>query len=251
MNIQSLIASVFVVTLAQAAAPTHHVIAVEHVLAPIDGFDDNDMIQVVIDAQLPNACYNQGKAEYEIDQVNRTILVKQWAELSSTGLCANPAELPEDLRAAIPFSTELNIGQLEKGAYKIVFQGRDGKRIRNLNVKEAPTSTVDSLRYATVINAFVNDYVMAHESKIEIRLTLQVNSSCSLVSDTSEILVQDGVIIVLPEIIKEQSTLCLPVSRPTYKVFTIPNPGPGRFLLHVRSLGGTAKNKLFTVIVTR
>jgi len=253
MRITKLIASTLFLSTLAFATETTQVVEIKNnaVFAPTQGYDDNDLVQVVVDSYLPNACYKQGKTDFSLNAETKTIRIRQYAELSLTGVCAEQDKLPEELKVSIPFSVELNVGQLKAGNWAIEFETSNGVSQRKLLVDVAPTTTVDSLRYATVINAFVNDFVSASQNKIEIRLTIQLNSSCSLVSDNSKIIVQDNVVVILPEVVKDPNVLCLPVSRPAYKIFEFNNPGVGRYLLHARSLGGIAKNKLFTVSATR
>ena len=37
------------------------------VFAPSLGYDDNDLVQVVVDGVMPNACYQQGRSEVKVD----------------------------------------------------------------------------------------------------------------------------------------------------------------------------------------
>jgi len=206
------------------------------------GFDDNDNVQAVIEGLLPNACYTTTQTEVERALDKGQIRLRQTAHRNERGACAPGGVLPPDLQAPVPYVVEVNLGHLDRGEYTLLY-GAVGQR--SFLVAEAPTSSTDDLRYATITNAFADDVVSENDSTFEVRITGQLNSSCAVLSDAKVILERDVVIVLLG--IEKQDDYCLPANKPFYKVLNVRTPTPGRYLLHVRSLAGQAKNKLFTV----
>lgn len=227
--------------------PTQKVeIGVQNVMAPAVGFDDNDLVQLVVDARLPNACFQQGTTEVTVDEKTKTIVVRQFALRSMDGVCGQNGELPDELKVSIPFMSEVSVGQLSKGEYQIQFLGVDSSKTRKLNVDQAPTTTVDSLNYATVTNAFVQDVLDAKEAKMKVTISGILNSSCTRVSDVVYASWVEDVLVILPQV-KVEGIYCIPQTRFFTRDLEIPMPAAGRYLLHVRSNNGKAKNHLFTV----
>ena len=217
-------------------------VQIDRAFVAAHGFDDNDNVEVVLEGQLPNACYTLTQTEIHKDSTGHHIELIQTAHHTESGICAPGTELPPDLRNPSSYSTDVRLGRLEAGAYEISFG--EGKT-RHFEVTLAETGSVDNLRYATVNNAFVEPIVSSESATFEIRVTGMLNSSCAVLSEP-KVVTEDDVIVVLMAVTQAED-FCLPASRPFYKVFTAPTPKAGRYLLHVRSLGGQSKNTLFSV----
>jgi hypothetical protein len=210
------------------------------------GFDDNDHVQAVAFGTLPNACYRPSTAEVTQDKFTGEFLVIQNVFRDTTGLCQNPANLPEDLAQPRFFSKEIDLGQLAVGNYLIRYNTLDGDKERFFSISPALADSVDTLRYPIITNAFVSDKVSASDQTFEIRIQGYLTSSCSDISDNSKVVAIDDVFVVLLETNRKDS-MCLPINEPFYKVFQAKVPTAGSYLLHVRSLSGEARNKVFQV----
>lgn len=242
-----------VAPLAFAAEPVSMGDAVEipvvKVLAPGQGYDDNDMIQLVVDGALPNICYQQDQSEFTVSRADKRIVVRQTARRHSTGACAAADDqLGADYRTPVPFSAEVNVGLLDEGTYTVEFLTANGVGRRTLTIARAPVATVDSLHYASVTNAQIDDIVMSDSSSMTISFSGLLNSSCIELDNNVPVELVDDVLIVLPQT-RVRSVHCLPISRPFAKRIEVAVPANlGRYLLHIRSGNGRAVNRLFTVI---
>lgn len=216
------------------------------VYAPIDGYDDNDTVEVVFEGALPNACYSLAGDVRRVDTEAQTIYLGELVNRSQEGACAAAdADLPPRLQTVVPFERNIDIGHLRAGSYRIDYMGAEGMRSRPLNVVTAPTESVDSANYALISNAFVATIVHATQPTFEVRLTGSLASSCATLKDVLINLEQD-VYVALP-LVEFTEDICMPSEKPFYKIVQVPTPAPGRYLLHTRSVGGGAKNTLFTV----
>src|SRR4051812_23648727 len=94
-------------------------VPVEIALAPAQGFDDNDNVQVVLYGKLPNACF--GLDRYSVEEVKgkaNVYKIRQFAVRRTDGVCANPNNLSEFMKFNIPFTSEISIGTLNAGQYR-------------------------------------------------------------------------------------------------------------------------------------
>ncbi len=218
-------------------------VEIDQAYIPAHGFDDNDNVQLVVEGRLPNACYTATEATARRASGSSVFRLLQSAHRNQSGVCAPGANLPPDLRHPVPFTSEISLGRLEAGSYRLAF-GRNRERVFQVGI--AQTGSVDDLRYATITNAFAEDSVAAASPNFEVRITGMLNSSCAVLAEPKLLFEGDVVVILLGT--EQDGDYCLPVSHPFYEVLKVPTPPAGRYLLHVRSLGGQAKNKLFSVV---
>jgi len=224
-------------------------IPLDHVFIAARGFDDNDPIQVVVEGQRPNLCYALADFVFtpDVNDPSR-IRLTQKAILSETGDCDPTKPLPPALAQPKSFWKEVIIGHLPaRETYTLEYLTASGVKTREFSVGVAPTDSVDTLKYAMVENAFVKDEVLKSEGTFEIKITGFLNSSCAEVARDVAILKIDDVYVALLQV-DVKPEICLPVNKPFFKTLKIPVPEKeGRYLLHVRAMGGEAKNKIFSV----
>src|SRR5690242_13636219 len=67
-------------------------IKLDTVLTPLEGYDDNDNIQLVLHGEMPNGCFRIGPTQAKV--VQKTILVTQYAVENVEGVCADKANMP-------------------------------------------------------------------------------------------------------------------------------------------------------------
>lgn len=230
------------------AAPERVEVAVETVMAPARGYDDNDNVQVVLYGMLPNACYRLEKHTVEKTPTPGRFKVRQFATRDHDGICAEHADLPDFINMAVPFTQELSVGQLNAGTYSFEFlRGRDRTGIRVLHVAPAPTPRVDSMPYAAVSGAQIAD-VLPETSELQVTLTGVLNSTCTQLADTVKIEKVDDVFVVMPTIRVEEGTFCAQVLTPFERKVNLGRTKPGRYLVHVRSMNGRAVNRAVEVM---
>jgi hypothetical protein len=221
-------------------------VPLERVFVPRVGFDDNDNVQAVVAGTLPNACYSLGNTDFAIVAGSKKILISQNAVRDESGVCADEANLPPAFKQGIPFWREIDFGLLPNGTHRLIYSTLNGVSSRDFTVEVAPTGNVDSLRYAIVTNAFVQDVVSSTQNEIEIRVTGYLTSSCARLGPESRVEKVDDVYIFLPAVSFTED-LCLPSNRPFYKEVRVPTPAAGHYLLHIRSQAGQSRNKPFVV----
>jgi hypothetical protein len=213
------------------------------------GFDNNDPIQIVIEGHRPNLCYTLAEQTLTPDATDPSRLrISQKAVLSEGGDCDPAKTLPPALDQRKYFVKEPVFGILEaKEKYTLEYLTSDGIKTREFSVGVAPTDSVDTLKYAMVENAFVKDEVLLSEGTFEIRISGELNSSCAEIARDVAILKIDDVYVALLQV-DVRPEICLPVNKPFFKTLKVPVPDKaGRYLLHVRAMGGEAKNKIFSV----
>jgi hypothetical protein len=222
-------------------------LALDNAFIPADGFDDNDNIQVVIEGYLPNACYTLAQAGAVLDDESHTLIVYQAAMKATRGVCADGAELPPDLAAPRYFWKVVDVGHLQAGHYKLEYRSSLGRQFKDFRVQFSPSEQVDNMDYVLVTNAFVNNEVLSSQEQFEIRITGELTSSCAVL-DESSLVYEAGDVIVVLLTTKRTAEFCMPASRPFYRVIRARTPAKGRYLLHVRSVGGESRNKIFSVV---
>lgn len=219
------------------------------------GFDDNDPIVLFVEGFFPNHCYSEDIVHTTVDHENQVVRVEQKAVLSRTGKCDPKLSLDPDLARPKYFKSEFTISEAltfkgtEPQLFKIEFTTANGVNSRDLWLRRAPTEQVDSMRYAIVSNAFVNDIITQEEDQFEIRIQGYTNSSCAEVApaESARVFLINDVYVVLLEVVS-LGEICVPVNRPFYRVIKQKVPNNGRYLVHVRSLAGQSKSKAFSVV---
>jgi hypothetical protein len=223
-------------------------------IAP-EGFDSNDDVLVVVEGYFPNGCYFKGNTDVHKDMDTHKIVIRQFAKIENEGACADHTQLDAELAKPKYFMAELYLGTMSPySSYQVQYLGSDNQtQVKTFSVDKAPVDHVDSMRYAIIENAFVSHEVQASDKKMEIRITGYLNSSCSEIIDDPEnkdIIFYDDVIVVLLKVVNK-GEFCIPMNKSFYKVREVKVPAVGRYLLHTRSQGGQAKNKIFSVIESK
>ena len=218
-------------------------IPLERVLAPYNGYDDNDQVEVILQGALPNACYTLADTFYRSEDDGSTITVRQYAIKLSDDICDQGSILPAHLAAAVPFTNSIALGTLPSAEYSISFftnGDRSGTRI--LNVAPANSSLVDSKPYA-VVNTILVPSLVQKGSQTTITLNGVLNSECVDLAEKFEIILERDVLVVLPTLkIDATAQSCAQVTRPYSRNVVIPGFKAGKTLVHVRSMNGKSLN---------
>jgi hypothetical protein len=223
-------------------------IPVEELLAPTDGFDDNDNVQVVLHGVLPNACYTLGRAAVDRGADGHKIAVKQFALKRYTGICVDPDRLPDHMKLSVPFVNEVHVGQLDRGQYQFGFledAGASGSRPMNVGAATAPS--IDSAPYALVTSVSIPDVVSAQDDVV-VTLSGLLNSSCSQIDPNVKVLKQKDVFVLLPTLKIKSLVLCTQLRTPYQVQVNLGKAAAGQYLIHTRSMNGKAVNKVITVL---
>ena len=211
------------------------------------GFDDNDNVQAVIEGYLPNSCYTLTQSDVVISTDSKVIKLRQKASRSTQGICENDTSLPPDLAAQRYFWKVLDIGLLNQGTYTLSYKGAQGPTSRTFGVDLAPTEQVDNMDYVRATNVFASKDVPTSQGEMEFRITGELTSTCAELGEDYTIEKVNDVYVVLLHTHRTED-FCMPASRGFYKVVRVKTPEAGRYLLHVRSIGGESKNKIFNIV---
>lgn len=193
----------------------------------VEGFDDNDRVQVTVHGVLPTTCYKVSKSEAKVDTNHSVIRLAQQAYFYES----------DCLRIPSPFTDVVNVGILEAGKYSLV-DDRTGKALGELSIAQATRPEADDFLYAGVEDA----YITSEGSFNEITLVGKFLDSCTSYQD-SKINYTKNSIIVQP-IAKRDGTNCQAGEYPFTQHVSIPSSINGKYLLHVRAMNGQAINKV-------
>lgn len=222
-------------------------ISVQALLAPVQGFDDNDNVQVVLYGYLPNACYTLNESKVEKLADDKHFRIHQYATRDNQGVCAQDSTLPVHMQMRVPFTQEVNLGSLEMGEYRFESYREDGSiQSRILNVGKAKAPTIDSLPYAAVSNATVADVFLGQQN-VDVVISGIFNSTCTELDSDVKLDDQGDVVVVMPTVKVNPDDVCAQVLRPFARTINLGKKAPGNYLIHVRSMNGKAINRVFTV----
>ena len=223
-------------------------VPLDHLFVISEGFDTNDPVQVMALTTLKNACYTRlGRPQVQIDTEKQEVRLVQTAFKRNDGVCQNEEQLPPDLKIPHSYEKEIDFDEISiPGKYKVIYQTKNGLEAKELGIAQAPVADVDSLRYAMVTNAFADVEGAKHSKEFEVRITGYLNSSCAELKEDSKIQKVGDVYVALLEV-GVSDDICLPTTKPFYKIFKVETPPEGTYLLHARSLGGQSKNHVFRV----
>lgn len=202
----------------------------QKVYVPI-GFDSNDHVQLVGEGLFQHTCYRHAETSVRVDATNKKIVLGPVAYKYS-GLC---------LQMILPFERIIDVGVLPEGQWEIV-QGPQQEKVGDLNVAAATKPEADDYLYAPVSQATLGQTA----SGTEVTLTGEFRNSCLSV-DTVKVSLQPDVIVMQPITKMDNSGGCRDGVFPFTEVVPLAPMTPGRYLLHVRSMGGNALNSLVEV----
>jgi hypothetical protein len=239
---------IFALMTSTYAAPIERVeVLIDAALSPTVGFDDNDNVEVVLHGNLPNACYVLAETTMETDVNKKIIRLRQYAQKKTDGICAEGGNLPDFLKMAVPYTTEVSLGQMKVGDYEFSYKKSNTQLgTRMLSITEAFSPSVDNMPYAITTDVKVKDIVTSKDT-VEVKIQGVLNSSCIDLDDHITVTKIDDVFVVLPTI-KVRQGMCIQMLRPFEKTIELGKVEAGHYLVHVRSMNGNAVNKIFESI---
>ncbi|MBT3979946.1 MAG: hypothetical protein HOE90_01255 [Bacteriovoracaceae bacterium] len=199
----------------------------------INGFDDNDNVEVILSGNLPNLCH-QSPTTY-MDVVGTTVKVRMTAlhYHESNPFCP---------KVEVPFLETVSLGLLAEGSYDVVVsEGKAYELNGDLNVGEAKNDRMDDHIYAKV------EYIEKNEKRDEISLVGVNPSNCFELDEIKWVSNKKNAFAVLP-ILKQVSKECKSSQVPFRYTVKLPNKLKKQktVLIHVRSMEGKSVNTLFT-----
>lgn len=222
---------------ADRPSPEKYDADVRYLFVPV-GFDSNDPdVMAVLDGVLPDTCYRLDKPD--VERVGKTFSIRANMYLVS-GNC---------LPFAVPFTQEVKLGRLGAADdYRIMT--KNGSLTENLVVKEAGQTGIDDFNYASIDTVEVVRKGNAH---IAVLKGPQTNN-CLVIEKVSASTLNGKSVEVLPKIERlaqaSDGTACRNVQDRFTAEVELPPLSLGRHLVHVRSAGGQAVNRVFTNLVS-
>lgn len=212
-----------------------YVLSSDYLFVP-KGFDDNDGVQVVLDGWVNSSCDQVLPPKVSIHPDHGVIEIEVRAVRAEVGC------MPVLTR----FTAVAELGILGEGRYDVVTN--NGWLVQPLIVEEASSGGPDDDQYAQVNEVLIDyapDRVTESDSKWSVVIFGQYNNSCEKI-DFIKVSDSGATIEVLP-VLKVEGEVCLPVQEQfELRAFLPDIQLEGRFLLHVRSAGGKAVNRVFS-----
>jgi hypothetical protein len=207
------------------------------------GFDNNDMVRIMVEGLLPNSCIEEkqvDRSDIRIDHVAKVIEIRQRAyDRSHESMC---------LMRIVPYKNTVEVGVIPNfGSYQIKDATTESS-LGKLSVKQAKKSDgsgVDDHFYAIVHGA---DYVTSSRGPA-VRLRGELLDSCWSLTDVRAF--QDGVnvVTILPVMKQTSATNCGDHRIPFEREVLLPSDlRQGRYMFQVRSLNGQSVTNLFDLL---
>lgn len=197
-----------------------------------EGYDNNDSIQIVATGTFKNSCFQLGLYSSQVDVANKEIQLKVTA-YSYENRC---------LQVEVPFFQTVHLGRLtQAGEYKIIDETND-RVLGKLLVQVAPPegSGTDDTHYASMLDAF---FTVNEDGQNILHLRGVYSNTCLTVPNV-EIQHQKDVIVVFPYLHLSEGVNCKSTETPFEITKVVDETLPAKFLLHVRSMGGQALNRV-------
>lgn len=196
------------------------------------GFDDNDSVQIVVAGKFKNSCFQMGTYSSLVDDAKKTIEIRVTA-YEYGGRC---------LQVEVPFYHTVYLGLVGEVASYSVVDATSGKKLGALNIAKAPPSGTgtDADTYAPLLDAYLTPDKNGKDSLV---LNGIFPDNC-VQMERVDLLPYETVLVVLPKILRKDTGHCKTGEFPFRKTVPVTTVLPQRFLLHVRSMGGQAINKI-------
>ncbi|MBI1859400.1 MAG: hypothetical protein HYR96_00590 [Deltaproteobacteria bacterium] len=230
----------FFVSVAMADKPQTEYFDAEirYLFVPV-GFDSNDPdVLVVIDGVMPDTCYRLDQPDVErVDSKTFSIRANMH---KVAGNC---------LPFAVPFTQEVKLGQLKAGS-DYVAVARAGSPKELFVVEEAkPETGIDDYNYATV-----DAVEVTQKDNAQVAVLKGPRINTCLEFDEIRASTVNGKSIEIRPLIKKTATgpngaACKNVDERFSVEKVLPPMSLGRHLVHVRSSGGQAVNRVYTNLV--
>lgn len=223
---------------------------VNHLFVVPEGYDDNDNVQLIVNGELLNSCYDLGQTKIVVNSKTSQINVKQSIYQKQLRECETVETIPSYLNFPVKFNRTISLGQLKAGNWTVYYATeQEGiEEEASFMVKKSENENTDNYIYASISNVFV-PHLMFETKSAEIVLSGESPNRClALTDDNIEIKKYGNIFVVIPKLnIVSTNRKCPYVPVPMQKIVKIGELTAGTYYLQVRSLTGSAINKTFTV----
>ncbi len=192
------------------------------------GFDDNDLVEIVVNGSLPDLCHKS--PGHEVIKEGNNFIIKMYAYRAEDNTNCQ--------KLSLPYNETVRLGILPVGHYKVSLLGVVKDPRGRFEVKKAVSPLQDDFLYGNVQGLKENDY----SREIELIGTNPVN--CLKFHEVVED-IQKNVIVLKPRF--KQEGLCEEIPTPFVIKYKVPylSSHPKGVLLHVRVLNGRSYNYLY------
>lgn len=228
--------AILVLATSIASTLTAKGMVIEKVFMP-DGFDKNDIAQVVVQGHFTSGCYQYDNENITINGDKKEITININYHQREGGVC---------IQMISPFTKTIGLGRLLEGNYKIKVGEVSPKE--KLNIKPTNSEDVDDFIYAPVEFAEVNKLQGSLNITMKGRYPLQ-KKGCMRITDTVTTVLKKDIIVIQPiaELKDDQFCNDNPADENFTKVVSVPNTEKGLFLVYVRALNGGSYSRVFDI----
>lgn len=205
------------------------------------GFDDNDLVQIFVEGQFPNNCYQDLPAQFYIDHENQRIYFDVLA-YKYDGDCSETSKTA--------WMQPINLKVLKKGTYKIY---RETQNLREpnadpmgeLSIAHTNSRRRDDFVYAPVDSMIIKSPRSSPATRKVVIAGTYENNCLELDRENSRITHSKDVIVIQPVTRQIQGKSCQDEETPFVEELDLPGAIPqGRYLFHVRTKDGHSFNKV-------
>lgn len=192
------------------------------------GFDDNDLVEVVVNGSLPDLCHKS--PGHEVIKDGNNFIIKMYAYRAQNA--------KDCQKLSLPYNETVRLGILPEGHYKVSVQGVTKSPRGRFEVRRAVSPLQDDFLYGNVQGLKEYDY----SREIELIGTNPVN--CLKFLEVIED-IQKDVIVLKPRF--KQEGVCEEIPTPFVIKYKVPflSSHPKGVLLHIRVLNGRSYNYLY------
>lgn len=191
------------------------------------GYDSNDLIEVVVQGSLPNSCYKG--PTHEVIKEGNIFKIYLYAYYQPAEHCK---------KFSIPFQQTVNLGMLNQGKYKVQLNEVHIIAEEELLIKESVSSFQDDFLYGNIMN------LIEDEDSRTVQL-VGTNPTDCLVFKKMEQEIQKNMIILKPQFSEVGDCHDIPTEFTLKYDVPFLESHPRGMMLHIRVMGGRSLNYFF------
>ncbi|MEZ4742372.1 MAG: hypothetical protein R3B45_07990 [Bdellovibrionota bacterium] len=222
---------------AKAVGPGEILAPVEKVFIP-NGFDDNDVTEVLVHGEFPNSCYQVGEGGYVVNKEQKKILVWVKAYKYDSLLCA---------QVMTPYLKSIKVGILEKGTYEVRVENAPSI-LESFEVEARTVESPDDYLYAPVYGGNIETDENGRQFLNLVGTYPHTFWGCLKIKEVKMELGENNVLVVLPIMETLSEEQCgEDYSHDFNQTYGLPQPMLGKGALHVRSINGESYNRFIHI----
>lgn len=210
---------------------------VDKVFIP-EGFDKNDISQVIVQGHFPDGCYQLDNENVSVDQQRKAITISLNYHHRDGNFC---------IEMISPFTKPISLGRLPEGDYQVKVVGASQEE--KLTIKPASTENTDDYIYAPVEFTEVSSLPGGDlEITMRGRYPLQKRGCMRLVNTIANQSKKD-IVVLQPIAELKDDRYCSehPAQENFIHVIRVPATEKGFALVYVRVLNGGSYSRVFEI----